>query len=228
MFNTVLKQNASYDTKAAGGQRGRLWHFVVTVHTGAIPGLLLGLLWFLLDILWTTVYIKYVDSFGWSASVRLEKCKTLEFATPVLDIMDTPLQHKNNTDHGKAKIYTPHSTNIYTNVHTQKTTGLFPFLSVRSWNSTQLSCSEICAISVQRETVQDEHSALCCVMVGLLWSWRKRGLHHTVVFPLVPLQNHSSSISFDHPWKRGRDIISTFWLREGNRSLKQESETGWK
>lgn len=58
-----------------------------------------------------------MDSFGCSASVRLQKCKTLGFATPVLDLKHMPLQRINNTDHEKQK-YIHHKAPIYTQMHT--------------------------------------------------------------------------------------------------------------
>ena len=51
-------------------------------------------------------------------SVRLEKCKTLGFATPVLDLMHMLLQHINNTDNEKQK-YIHHEAPIYTEMYTQ-------------------------------------------------------------------------------------------------------------
>lgn len=68
-----------------------------------------------------------MDSFGYTAAVRAEKCKTLGMATPVLDLCIcfcgtiTQLIMK-------AKIYTPQSTNIYRNVHIlMKYRPLLPF-----------------------------------------------------------------------------------------------------
>lgn len=95
--------------------------------SGGVNCQLLSFLWIVVGILWTKLYIKYMYSFDCNASVRLEKCKTLGFATPVLDLMHMPLQHINNTDHEKQK-YIHQKAPIYTEMYTHRWSFSFLFL----------------------------------------------------------------------------------------------------
>lgn len=91
IHNTVLKHNApAQDEETARRHEGGLWHYSVThcTHTAGIQRPVEALTVQLPVVSgWTpTYYVKYINSFGCSASVRLEECKNVGFATPVLDL----------------------------------------------------------------------------------------------------------------------------------------------